>query len=129
VEIWNRVKNGDIKAILGARSALFLPFKELGLIIADEEHDASTSSRILRRVTMQEMQRYTTPPCSMPKFCWALPRPSIESYYNVQTKKYALVELKERYGNLDFPFNRNCRPDKGLIERKSIDIAATKRGD
>jgi primosomal protein N' (replication factor Y) len=41
VEIWNKVKNGTIKAVLGARSSLFLPFKNLGLIITDEEHDAS----------------------------------------------------------------------------------------
>ncbi|HRH60573.1 MAG TPA: DEAD/DEAH box helicase, partial [Chitinophagaceae bacterium] len=40
-ELWNKVKSGDIKIILGARSALFLPFRNLGLIIADEEHDAS----------------------------------------------------------------------------------------
>ncbi len=41
VEIWNKVKTGEIKIVLGARSALFLPFKKLSLIIADEEHDNS----------------------------------------------------------------------------------------
>ena len=41
VEIWNKVRTGELKIVLGARSALFLPFRELGLIIVDEEHDAS----------------------------------------------------------------------------------------
>ena len=41
IEIWNKIKTGELKIILGARSALFLPFKNLGLIIIDEEHDPS----------------------------------------------------------------------------------------
>ncbi|MEO8583778.1 MAG: DEAD/DEAH box helicase, partial [Flavitalea sp.] len=41
IEIWNKIKNGDLKIVLGARSALFLPFHDLGLIIIDEEHDSS----------------------------------------------------------------------------------------
>ena len=41
VEIWNRVRSGDTRIVIGARSALFLPFHDLGLVIVDEEHDAS----------------------------------------------------------------------------------------
>jgi primosomal protein N' (replication factor Y) len=41
VEIWNKVKDGQVKIVLGARSSLFLPFSELGLVIVDEEHDVS----------------------------------------------------------------------------------------
>src|SRR5207253_6586837 len=41
VELWNKIKNGEVKIVLGARSALFLPFKNIGLIIVDEEHDSS----------------------------------------------------------------------------------------
>src|SRR5207253_3879914 len=41
VEIWNKVKHGEVKVVLGARSALLLPFKDIGLIIVDEEHDTS----------------------------------------------------------------------------------------
>ena len=41
VELWNKIKNGEVKVVLGARSALFLPFKDIGLIIVDEEHDSS----------------------------------------------------------------------------------------
>ena len=41
VEIWNKVKTGELKIVLGARSSLFLPYQDLGLIICDEEHDTS----------------------------------------------------------------------------------------
>ena len=41
VEIWNKVKNGELRVILGARSSVFLPFQNLGLVICDEEHDTS----------------------------------------------------------------------------------------
>lgn len=41
VELWNKIKSGEVKIVLGARSALFLPFKDIGLIIVDEEHDSS----------------------------------------------------------------------------------------
>ncbi len=41
IELWNKIRTGEVKMVLGARSALFLPFKNLGLIIVDEEHDSS----------------------------------------------------------------------------------------
>jgi len=103
VEIWNRVKSGELKLILGARSALFLPFKELGLIIADEEHDASYKQQ-------DPAPRYHARDAAIyyaslfdAKVLLGSATPSIESYYNVQAKKYSLVELKERYGNVAFP--------------------------
>ncbi len=103
VEIWNRVKNGDIKIILGARSGLFLPFKELGLVIADEEHDASYKQQDpAPRYHARDAAVYYASLFNA-KILLGSATPSIESYYNVQTNKYALVELKERYGNADFP--------------------------
>ncbi|HVX26567.1 MAG TPA: primosomal protein N' [Parafilimonas sp.] len=103
VEIWNRVKSGEIKVVLGARSSLFLPFKDLGLIIADEEHDASYKQQ-------DPAPRYHARDAAVyyaslfdAKVLLGSATPSIESYYNVQTNKYALVELKERYGNAEHP--------------------------
>ncbi len=103
VEIWNRTKNGELKVLLGARSALFLPFKDLGLIIADEEHDASYKQQ-------EPAPRYHARDAAIyyaslfnSKVLLGSATPSIESYYNVQTNKYALVELKERYGNATHP--------------------------
>jgi primosomal protein N' (replication factor Y) len=90
--------------LLGARSALFLPFKDLGLIIADEEHDASYKQQ-------DPAPRYHARDAAVfyaslfgARVLLGSATPSVETYYNVQTNKYALVELKERYGNAAFPF-------------------------
>ena len=103
VEIWNRIKNNEIKVILGARSSLFLPFKNLGLIVVDEEHDASYKQQ-------DPAPRYNARDAAVyyaslfdAKVLLGSATPSIESYYNVQTNKYALIELKERYGNAAYP--------------------------
>jgi len=103
VEIWNRIKNGELKVLLGARSALFLPFKDLGLVVIDEEHDASYKQQ-------EPAQRYHARDAAIyyaslfnAKVLLGSATPSIESYYNVQTNKYALVELKERYGDSVHP--------------------------
>ena len=103
VEIWNRIKNGELKVLLGARSALFLPFKNLGLVIADEEHDPSYKQQ-------EPSPRYHARDAAVyyaslfdAKILLGSATPSIESYYNVQTNKYALVELNERYGEAEHP--------------------------
>ncbi len=111
VEIWNKViesgetgiVNKKYQIILGARSALFLPFSNLGLIIVDEEHDTSykqyaPAPRYLARdaaIVLAQMHGAKT--------LLGSATPSIESYYNATFKKYALVELNERYGGIQMP--------------------------
>lgn len=147
VEIWNRVKSGEIKIILGARSSLFLPFKELGLIICDEEHDPSYKQQ-------EPTPRYNARDAAIyyaslfnAKVLLGSATPSIESYYNCQTKKYALVELPERFGNADFPaieiidLNKIASKEKVIIspqlqsaveevlkEKKQVIIFKNRRG-
>ncbi len=103
VEIWNKVKNGEIKAVLGARSSLFLPFKDLGLIIVDEEHDASYKQQ-------DPAPRYHARDAAIyyaslfkAKVLLGSATPSIESYDNALANKYALVELQERFGDVAMP--------------------------
>ncbi len=103
VEIWNRVKSGEIKVILGARSSLFLPFINLGLIIADEEHDPSYKQQ-------EPPPRYNARDAAIyyaslfnAKVLLGSATPSLESYHNAQTGKYAFVEMLERFGNAAFP--------------------------
>ncbi len=103
VEIWNKVKTGETKVVLGARSSLFLPFKELGLIIADEEHDASYKQQ-------EPAPRYHARDTAIyyaslfgANVLLGSATPSIESYYNCEQNKYGLVNLFERYGNIDLP--------------------------
>lgn len=103
VEIWNKVKTGEIKIILGARSALFLPFKDLSLIIADEEHDGSYKQQ-------DPAPRYHARDAAVyyaglfqAKVLLGSATPSIESFYNCQQQKYGLVELTERFGDAQLP--------------------------
>src|SRR5215210_4782272 len=103
VEIWNKIKTGETKVILGARSSLFLPFKYLGLIIVDEEHDASYKQQ-------EPAPRYHGRDAAIyyaslfnAKVLLGSATPSIESSYNARTGKYGLVHLTERYGNVQMP--------------------------
>ncbi len=103
VEIWNKIKTGETKVVLGARSSLFLPFKELGLIIVDEEHDSSYKQQ-------EPAPRYHGRDSAIyyaslfdAKVLLGSATPSIESYFNTQSGKYGLVTLTERYGNVQMP--------------------------
>jgi primosomal protein N' (replication factor Y) len=103
VEIWNKVKSGEVKAVLGARSSLFLPFKELGLIIVDEEHDPSFKQQ-------DPAPRYNGRDAAIyyaslfkAKVLLGSATPSIESYFNCMQHKYGLVRLSERYGQIEMP--------------------------
>lgn len=103
IELWNKVRTGEIKLLLGARSALFLPFTNLGLIIVDEEHDSSYKQQ-------DPAPRYNARDAAVfyaslfnAKVLLGSATPSIESYYNALAGKYALVELNERYGGLKLP--------------------------
>jgi len=110
VEIWNRVLSGasdddtsKYQLILGARSALLLPYKQLGLVIVDEEHDASYKQ-------MDPAPRYHARDAAVmlaqihgAKTLLGTATPSLESYYNVQRKKFGLVELMQRYAESKLP--------------------------
>ena len=91
------------KVILGARSAIFLPFKDLGLIIVDEEHEPSYKQQ-------DPAPRYHARSAAIMMAHWygakvllGTATPSIESYYNALTGKYGLVEMKERFQGLQLP--------------------------
>jgi primosomal protein N' (replication factor Y) len=103
VEIWNKVKTGEMKAVLGARSSLLLPFCDLGLIIADEEHDGSYKQQ-------EPAPRYHARDSAIyyarlfnAKVLLGSATPSIETYFNCTQQKYALVTLSERYGDAELP--------------------------
>lgn len=103
VEIWNKVKTGELRVVLGARSSVFLPFQNLGLVICDEEHDASYKQQ-------EPAPRYNGRDAAIyfaslfgTKTLLGSGTPSVESYYNASTNKYALVELLQRYGDLKLP--------------------------
>lgn len=103
VEIWNKVKSGELKIVLGARSSLFLPYHNLGLIICDEEHDTSykqqePAPRYHGRDAAIYMASLTGA-----KVLLGSATPCLETYHNGKTGKYGLVELAERFGEVKLP--------------------------
>lgn len=104
IEIWNKVKDGRVKVVLGARSALFLPFDDLGLIICDEEHD--TSYKQMEPAPRYHARDTAIYMASLYEDCKVLlgsATPSLESYYNATAGKYGLVKLMQRYGDIAMP--------------------------
>lgn len=102
-EVWQKVLKGEYKMILGARSSIFLPFKELGLVIVDEEHESSykqydPSPRYHARDSAIYLAHL-----HKAKILLGSATPSLESYYNAKIKKYGLVTLKGRYGGVKSP--------------------------
>ena len=107
VEIYNEVKGERREAkgrvILGARSAIFLPFNNLGLIIVDEEHEPSYKQQDpapryhARSAAIMMAQWYSA------KVLLGTATPSIESYHNALSGKYGLVEMTERFQGLQLP--------------------------
>lgn len=102
-DVWERVSNGTLRAVLGVRSSLFLPFKELGLIIVDEEHDSSykqydPAPRYHARDSAMMLSRMHGG-----KTLLGSATPSLESYHNAKEGRFGLVELKSRYGEVMMP--------------------------
>ena len=105
VEVWNQVLENSEKAqiVIGARSALFLPFQDLGFIIVDEEHEQTykqvdPAPRYHARdaaIVLANLQKA--------KVLLGSATPSMETYYNAKSGKYGFVEIFERYGNVLMP--------------------------
>ncbi|HWJ92058.1 MAG TPA: primosomal protein N' [Flavisolibacter sp.] len=103
VEIWNKVKTGELKIVLGARSSIFLPFFDLGLIICDEEHDTSYKQQDpAPRYHGRDAAIYMAS-LTHSKVLLGSATPSLETYFNAKHSKYGLVELMERFREVKLP--------------------------
>jgi len=103
VEIWNSVINGKYRVVLGARSAVFLPFNNLKLIVVDEEHESSyKQNEPSPRYQARDAAVYLAH-LHQAKIVLGSATPSIESYYNALNHKYGLVTLSERFGGVELP--------------------------
>ena len=104
VEIWQKQLSGHpYDVILGARSAVFLPFQQLGLVVIDEEHETSYKQQ-------DPMPRYHARSAAImlaqmqkAKVLLGTATPSLETYHNAKTGKYGLVELFQRYKGIELP--------------------------
>lgn len=105
-EVWTKTlnpENGGYQILIGARSAMFLPFSDLGLVIVDEEHDSSFKQyEPAPRYNARDAAIYLAHRCGA-KVVLGTATPSVESYFNAQTGKYALVEMHKRYGDVLMP--------------------------
>lgn len=102
-EVWQRTLTGSYQVLLGARSALFLPFKDLQLIIVDEEHDSSYKQ-------YEPAPRYQARDSALylarlwgARTVLGSATPSVETFFHAQTGKYGLVSLTKRYGGFSLP--------------------------
>ena len=100
--IWSGIINGEINVVIGARSSLFLPFKKLGLIIVDEEHDQSYKQDEGITYNARDMAISRASFENIPiNLITAVP--SVETYENIKKKKYNVSKITQRYKNASLP--------------------------
>ena len=99
---WNKIKEGRAKIIIGARSAIFAPVKDLGLIIIDEEHDESYKSEMSPRYDAKEIAEYIAKTNKIPLILGSA-TPDLKSYYKAQNGEITLLTLTKRANNSNLP--------------------------
>ena len=116
--IWSGIVTGKIKVVIGARSALFLPFKKLGLIIVDEEHDQSykQDEGVIYNARDMAISRasFENIPINL-----ITAVPSVETFQNIKKKKYRLSKLENRYQNASLPNYEIIDLNNAKMEKQS----------
>ena len=116
--IWSGIASGEIKVIIGARSSLFLPFKKLGLIIVDEEHDQSYKQDEGVTYNARDMAISRASFENIPiNLITAVP--SIETYENIKKGKYTISKLEQRYKNASLPNYEIINLNETKLEKQS----------
>ena len=116
--IWSGVSNGEVKVVIGARSALFLPFRKLGLIIVDEEHDQSYKQDEGITYNARDMAISRASFENIPiNLITAVP--SIETFENIQKGKYGISRLEKRYQNASLPNYEIINLNETKLENQS----------
>lgn len=115
---WQRIKKGDALIAVGTRSAIFAPFKSLGLIIIDEEQEHTYKSEKSPRFHTRELAKFRIN-YHKGLLCLASATPSIESYTLAKNGKYSLFTLTERYGNASLPTVTTVDMKKELMNGNS----------
>lgn len=124
---WNRIKSGEAKVVVGARSAVFAPVNNLGVIIVDEEHETTYKSEISPRynslwVAKERSRLYNA------LLVLSSATPSIESYFHAQNGNYKLLVMDNRYNNVSLPNVTICDMRQELAQgnRSPISTALLK---
>lgn len=126
-EVWYSVRSGKYSVVIGVRSAIFLPFKGLGLVVVDEEHDLSFKQQ-------EAAPRYNARDCAIvlgkihnAQILLGSATPALETYHAALTDRYGFVELKSRYGDAAMPTvslvdTKLARREKMLREEFSVKL-------
>lgn len=99
---WQRIKRDEAKIVIGARSAIFAPVKDLGLIIIDEEHDSSYKSEMPPRYNAKEVSKYLAMNNNIPLILGSA-TPDITTFYKANNKEIELLKLTKRANNSNLP--------------------------
>lgn len=102
---WNKIKEGRAKIVIGARSAIFAPVKDLGIVIIDEEHDESYISEMTPRYNAKEVARFITKTKHIPLVLGSA-TPDISTYYNAKEGNIRLLELTKRANQGAMPVSK-----------------------
>ena len=117
--IWNSILKNEIKIVIGARSSLFLPFKDLGLIVVDEEHDTSYKQEEGVIYNARDMAISRASFENIPIHL-ITSIPSIETYNNILKKKYTKILIKNRYENFPLPKTKVINLNLNKLNKNSI---------
>ena len=101
-DVWARIGSGEHRIVIGTRSAIFAPFKDLGLIVVDEEHDTSYKQDDSLRYSARDMAVVRASFLQIPCILGSA-TPSLETLYNVDRKRYSLHSLSHRPGTAEMP--------------------------
>ena len=119
--IWSGLSSGQIKVVIGARSALFLPFQKLGLIVVDEEHDQSFKQDQGVTYNARDMAIARANSENIPvNLITAVP--SIETYANIKNKKFSYSRLINRYKDANLPKHQIIDLNQNKLDKKKIYI-------
>ena len=99
---WNKIKSGECRIVIGARSAIFAPVENLGLIIIDEEHDSSYKSETNPRYNAKELAGFMARKYNIP-LVLGTATPDINTYYKVQSGQIELLQLTKRANESSLP--------------------------
>lgn len=103
VELWNKTLNEEYKIVIGARSALFLPFQNLGLVIVDEEHESAYKQNDSKPYFHARDMALVLGSMFKANIILGSATPSLESYHNAQIGKYGYVQLTKRFTDVELP--------------------------